>query len=457
VIKSLRLKNFRSIHAAEIRCAPLTVIVGANGAGKSNLLKALDFISTLANTGLASAVTEAGARRAIVPKAIPEAKLAGIHTTIEYDAYIGSPVGYPSDYRKPNVSHSLELGWLESGKYKVTEESLKYLEPLATAISARNTAEDNVGLGRLPGKSSITFNRLASGVEIIPRPAFDESNKEDYASWFGLDFLGSLGTNASTADEMRTTLDRLFGRRVHDLSSDPGSLIDVNRSALSLSSHHQRFLDLMGRITQFDFDLEVLREEQDAVLDHVPTSDGSYMPSAVRWLSTQEQPSWERIHDTLRDLAPHVAGTSVAELETGREYVQFLETQTGRPVESWNASDGTLRALAILVALETTPESGVVMIEEPELRLHPWAVQALMRHIRDVLSRRKVQVILTTHSQQVLDEATPDEIIVASRTPDRGTVFQTAAEAVPGLSGSAEEIGRLWVKGLLGGVPTPFL
>jgi predicted ATPase len=156
-------------------------------------------------------------------------------------------------------------------------------------------------------------------------------------------------------------------------------------------------------------------------------------------------------------LAPHVAGTSVAELETGREYVQFLETQTGRPVESWNASDGTLRALAILVALETTPESGVVMIEEPELRLHPWAVQALMRHIRDVLSRRKVQVILTTHSQQVLDEATPDEIIVASRTPDRGTVFQTAAEAVPGLSGSAEEIGRLWVKGLLGGVPTPFL
>jgi predicted ATPase len=179
------------------------------------------------------------------------------------------------------------------------------------------------------------------------------------------------------------------------------------------------------------------------------------MPSILRHLysDSKSDASWERILSTLRTIAPHVEAVTSSSLRTGKEFVEFRERVTNRGIESWESSDGTLRALAILLALETS-RSGVVLIEEPEQNLHPWAVRTIVEHIRAVIEERKIQVILTTHSQQVLERAHPSEVLVVSRKEGEGTKFQTLQQVLPNSNISMGEVGELWVQGLLGGVPS---
>jgi predicted ATPase len=180
------------------------------------------------------------------------------------------------------------------------------------------------------------------------------------------------------------------------------------------------------------------------------------MPSAVQRLRTGGHPdAWQRISAVLTEIAPHVEDAYVSQLLSGQEFISFREHQKGRPVESWQASDGTLRALAILVALETMPEFGMALIEEPEMGLHPWAVRTLINYCREVIERRRLQVVLSTHSQHVLDELDPSEVRVAIRPAGRGTQFLELTEVVPAQHFERGEVGRLWVTGLLSGVPEP--
>jgi predicted ATPase len=141
-------------------------------------------------------------------------------------------------------------------------------------------------------------------------------------------------------------------------------------------------------------------------------------------------------------------------LRTGKEFVEFVESTASRGVESWESSDGTLRALAILLALETHRPHSTILIEEPEQNLHPWAVREIVEHIREVIQARRVQVIVTTHSQQVLERVYPEEVLVASRTEEGGTSFKTLEEILPHSEIIMGEIAQLWMKGLLGGVPS---
>jgi len=60
----VEIQNFKSIIKTEVRLSPLTVIVGASGSGKSNLIKALEFFAAVPRIGLLATVT-------FPPKTVP--------------------------------------------------------------------------------------------------------------------------------------------------------------------------------------------------------------------------------------------------------------------------------------------------------------------------------------------------------------------------------------------------
>jgi predicted ATP-dependent endonuclease of OLD family len=109
-----------------------------------------------------------------------------------------------------------------------------------------------------------------------------------------------------------------------------------------------------------------------------------------------------------------------------------------------------------LIALEVHPLGGTILIEEPELGLHPWAVEYLMEHIQALIERRKIQVIMTTHSTQVLNSVSTEQVIVAQRTPTKGTKLVPLEDIVDAASVGRGDIGRMWEKGMLGGVPDAY-
>jgi predicted ATPase len=103
-----------------------------------------------------------------------------------------------------------------------------------------------------------------------------------------------------------------------------------------------------------------------------------------------------------------------------QQVVEFLHHTKGTNAERWASadqeSDGTLRSAALLTALIQTPSPSIIAIEEPELAIHPGALTVIRDFIVD--AQRHAQIIITTHSPELLDHFDADYIRVVDRTRD---------------------------------------
>ena len=86
------------------------------------------------------------------------------------------------------------------------------------------------------------------------------------------------------------------------------------------------------------------------------------------------------------------------------------ETKDGPLVDARLLSDGTLRCLAVLTALETVGEMARVVIEEFDNGLHPSRVKLLAEAISEACTRRKLNVLVTTHNPATLDGLTREQL-----------------------------------------------
>lgn len=93
----------------------------------------------------------------------------------------------------------------------------------------------------------------------------------------------------------------------------------------------------------------------------------------------------------------------------------------GKPkwLDAAQESDGTLRVAGILTALLQEPAVPVIGVEEPELTVHPGAIPLLYEYL--VQARRRSQILVTTHSPELLDRVAPEEVRVVARSADGET------------------------------------
>ena len=115
--------------------------------------------------------------------------------------------------------------------------------------------------------------------------------------------------------------------------------------------------------------------------------------------------------------------------------IQFVKTsindvilvqkeKNGRRSESIDAarlSDGTLRCIAVLAAVISEPENGLIAIEEMDNGIHPSRVIKLMNALCELAKKRHIDLILTTHDVTVLNGLRKQEVLgvsVAYRDPE---------------------------------------
>lgn len=456
MINYLNIRNFRSIVKSEVRFSKsgLSVIIGANGSGKSNLIKALELLSEICRSGLADAIYANGGSHSVIPKAVPQNCVNKCLTEVEYSVTPPPLRDYPKNHPTPSIEHKLTLQPSKRESMIVASEVLRFNQPLSVSRALQSSKKDVV-TGVID--SCLSLNRDASTLSLSYVPDLTHDNIADYYQWLGVPAFIS-GVDSSDRFEQSRDLLRALLHADDDAYPSSKSLIERGPIPLSLSSHYSVFRDSLSAIRRFDFHLRELRSDQQITSDSAISPEGRNMPSAVRYHLAAKKPrgisSWSRIHSTLVKVAPHVLDAKVKPQHGGKEYIEFVESKLGRPVESWDSSDGTLRALAILIALESHPPHSTILIEEPEQGLHPWAISFLVEHIRDAISRRSIQVILTTHSQQVLESVEPSEVLLAQRTSAEGTSYCAISDIKPNHSIEKGDVGRLWVKGLLGAIPS---
>lgn len=178
---------------------------------------------------------------------------------------------------------------------------------------------------------------------------------------------------------------------------------------------------------------------------------GNLAPFLYR-LHEQYPSYYARIRETIRLILPFFTDFEFRP-EFGKLLLTWREKGSDRVFTAGQAADGMLRILA-LVALLQQPEPdlpGVVILDEPELGLHPYAIEVLAGLIR--AASRHVQVILATQSVSLIDQFTPEDIVVVNRL---GMESKFRRYSEPQLHAWLQEytLSELWEKNVIGGRPS---
>ena len=191
--------------------------------------------------------------------------------------------------------------------------------------------------------------------------------------------------------------------------------------------------DAFSRMGFYNLNPDKIRDLQAPDPRDVLLRDGSNLTSVFTKLSSIVK---KDIEEYLSAVVPGIHTVDVKGFGT-KETLEFRQDVAG-DTHRWrflanNMSDGTLRVLGILVALfqgddDAQKSVTLVGIEEPETALHPGAVAVLLDGLRD--SANRTQVIITTHSPELLDDKHLDvNSILAVEAHDGDTVIAPVDEA----------------------------
>jgi len=199
--------------------------------------------------------------------------------------------------------------------------------------------------------------------------------------------------------------------------------------------------DALSRMGFYSLNPDRIRDFQAPDSGELLVRDGSNLTSVLRQLSMRDEARKKRIEEYLSSIVPGISGVDVKDVPP-KATLEFRQEVAGSS-DPWrffagNMSDGTLRALGILVALfqsqdSAAPSVPLVGIEEPEVALHPAAVGALLDALRE--ASQSTQVIVTTHSPDLLDSADIEAELLLAVHAEKGTtqiapVDEASREAV---------------------------
>jgi len=160
---------------------------------------------------------------------------------------------------------------------------------------------------------------------------------------------------------------------------------------------------VLSSIRTHSIDTTALRELQKPSSGRKLERNGGNAASVLRELRTKFPNDYERLCELLRAVVPGV--TTVRETKLGDRLTLKFTQDVGEAgklgFDAFSMSDGTLRALGLLLAVFQQPTPSLVVIEEPEATIHPGALGVLLDAIRH--AARRTQVVVTTHSPEVLD------------------------------------------------------
>lgn len=328
----LKLRNWRSIEAAELTFAPFTVVVGRNSSGKSNLVDALVFAREVAT----DADTAVSRRGGIV-------SIRRWSTRRPYDVEVEVGVEVGESFGR----HRFVLKTVRGGGWRFGEEEVEIRSAGVPVLLHR----DNDG--------AVAFDRSPVRPTFGPLPPLLPTT--------------SLALLARQFLPREVAGDTMPPLRVHTLHPVP----------------------------------ELMRVPQPPSPASRLAETGENVTSAFQKLRSKSEvvKAMQRIVPGLLDIGVRSVGRYLT--------LQFIQDQgRGRRPEfaATEMSDGALRALAVLVAAQQLRRNEMLIIEEPEVNLHPGASDV----VYDVLkaASHKGAVLVTTHSPELLDRARDDEILV---------------------------------------------
>ena len=184
-------------------------------------------------------------------------------------------------------------------------------------------------------------------------------------------------------------------------------------------------------------------------------ADASNLAAYLYLLQQAHQPEYQLIRKTVQRVAPFFDDFHLEPLRSNPDKVklEWIHKSSDAYFDASSLSDGTLRFICLsTLFLQPLPyRPSAIIVDEPELGLHPYAITMLASLVRAAAT--ETQVILSTQSAWLLDHFQPEDVLVADLEQGATTLKRLQSQD---LAVWLEEysLGQLWEKNQFGGRPT---
>ena len=183
--------------------------------------------------------------------------------------------------------------------------------------------------------------------------------------------------------------------------------------------------------------------------------DGENLAAFLYMLSRHESDVYEQIRDTVRLAIPFFEDFVLRpeELKNGESFINLHWRQKDSDYILWphQLSDGSIRFIGLVTALLQPNPPSTIIIDEPEIGLHPYAITLLAALLQSASTR--MQVIASTQSVDLVNEFSIDDLVIVERE-EGATVFRREEEKDFEMWLDQYTVGELWERNILGGRPS---
>jgi predicted ATPase len=180
--------------------------------------------------------------------------------------------------------------------------------------------------------------------------------------------------------------------------------------------------------------------------------DAGNLAAFLYRLQLKSKGHFENIQDTIRQIAPFFEGFRLepSRLNPDKIRLEWREKGSETYFNAHALSDGTLRFMCLATLLLQPIMPNVILLDEPELGLHPAAI-SLLADLLESASQR-TQILVATQSVTLVNQFTPESVWVVERD-DRHSVFKRLETADMSAWLDDYGLGELWEKNIIGGRP----
>ena len=147
---------------------------------------------------------------------------------------------------------------------------------------------------------------------------------------------------------------------------------------------------------------------------HYLYGDGSNLAAFLYELSKRHQNLYARIVKTIQSIASFFSDFYIQPNSENLVRLQWTDKYSDTIYGVADLSDGTLRFIALTVLFMQPNTPGAIILDEPELGLHPMAIAMLSRMIKSAAEKR-CQIVIATQSVNLIDHFTADDVLTVDQ------------------------------------------